>query len=623
MTTVGSMTRPLIPVDVLWPSDSRGPAHVSPDGRWVAHVETRDGVANAVVASIDGGQARQVTHLRDGHGIEDIRWAADSRHLLVVRDDGGDEDYRLDSIDVEDGSSRALVASPGVRALILGTWAGRPHEVAVGINDRDARFHDVYLVDLASGDRRLVAENPGFTRWVLDVQLAPRAGVRGRDDGGAELQVRDGDGWTTVLSVAAGEAMPMLFDLYPVRFTSDGAGIHYVGNGGADTLGLLRLDLATREVSAVARRDRGDVMWVLFDPSDHRPLVATVVTDRAELLACDPDLREAVELLTTTLDGDLDVVSIDVSGRWWTVAETRDIGSKHHHLFDRATGEVRLLYAESDALESTPLAPMTSASFTARDGLEIPVYLTFPLGESRASLPTVVMVHGGPANRYFWGYHPQVQFFADRGYLVVQVNYRGSLGYGRAFMAAGDGEWARAMHDDVVDAVNWVVAQGWADRERIGMWGTSYGGYETLITATHEPDLLRCAVPVVAPTNLVTLIQDMPDYWQAERAYFARVLGDLSDTANLWERSPLRLADRVRTPLLLMYGDNDPRVRPDQATELAAALDQTGADYELHIFAGEGHSLGTHMTRDNRAVYASRLERFLSEHLGGRSEVTT
>jgi dipeptidyl aminopeptidase/acylaminoacyl peptidase len=618
----------LIPYDVLWSTSTRGEAHVSPDGRWIAYLASEGGVANAVVRDLADDTERQLTQHSSGHGVEQLRWAADSRHLLLTRDEGGDENYRLEAVDVETGGVRVLVDDPSVRALILGVDVRRPDLVAVGLNLDDARFHDVYLIDVATGERTKTAANPGFTRWAVDQQLEPRAGVRGLDDGGAELVLRDDDSghesWRTIVTVGPDDAMQLLFDLYPIRFDATGTQLWFVGPEDGDTLALVRVDLTTLERTVVARRDGGDVMWVTFDPASGVPLVAVAVHDRGELIACSDDTRADVEHLTATLAGDLQVPSVSTDGRFWTVTETVDTGSARHHLYDREDRTTRLLYVGSEQLDAAALAPMEPVRFTARDGLEIPLYLTFPVGSSRRDLPTVVMVHGGPANRYFWGYHPQVQFFADRGYLVVQVNFRGSLGYGRAFMAAGDGEWARAMHHDVVDTIRWVVDQGYADRERVAMWGTSYGGYETLITVTHDPDLVRCAIPVVAPTSLITLMDNIPDYWQAERTYFARVLGDLDDKDNLWDRSPLRLADQIKAPLLLMYGGKDPRVHVQEAEQLVEVLERNGLPHELHVFPDEGHNLAYTMTPEHRVVYAERLESFLAEHLGGlRSETVT
>jgi dipeptidyl aminopeptidase/acylaminoacyl peptidase len=589
---------------------------VSPDGRWIAHLASTGGTANAVVRDRADGTERQLTELTSGHGVEQLRWAADSQHLLLLRDDGGDENYRLEAVDVQSGAVRVLVDDPGARALLLGVDATQPTLVAVGLNLDDPRFHDVYLIDVATAERRKSAANEGFTRWVLDPRLEAIGGVRGLDDGGAELVLRDGAGWRSVLTVGPDDAMQLLFDLYPIVVDAAESQLWIVGPEDGDTLGLVRVDLATLDHEVVTQRDGGDVMWVTFDPSAAAPLVAVAVHDRAELIACDDAVRDDVAHLTASLGGDLQVPSVSQDGRYWTVAETLDIGSARHHLFDRKQRTIELLYVGSEELDATTLAPMEPVRFTARDGLEIPLYLTFPVGSARRDLPTVVMVHGGPANRFFWGYHPQVQFFANRGYLVVQVNFRGSLGYGRAFMAAGDGEWARAMHTDIIDTIGWVVDQGYADRERVAMWGTSYGGYETLITVTHDPDLVRCAIPVVAPTNLVTLIKNVPDYWQAERTYFARVLGDLDDTDTLWDRSPLRLADQIKAPLLLFYGDKDPRVHVDEAQQLVDVLERNGLPHELYVFPDEGHNLAYTMTPEHRAIYVDRLESFLREHLG-------
>lgn len=607
----------LIPQDLLFGGSETSAVTVSPDGTLLAYVAPVDQVANVFVRPLSGGEPRQLTH-DAGRGIRSYRWTQDGTHLAYEQDTGGDEDWQVHVVDVASGAARPLAAKPGVRARLLGTDPALPDVLCVTSNERDARFDDVLHLSVSTGESRVVATNEGFSRWALGAALEPLAAVRPRDEGGADVVVRDGDGWRTALALGAEDSFHATFDVFPMWVSADGGTVFLVSALDRDTAQLLALDVASGDVRAAAGSDRGEVTWqVLFDPQTRLPQLVGVAEQRARYVVVDPTLQADVDALQAVCDGDVAVLSRDASGEVWTVECTRDAGSKAFYLYRRTGRSAELLLTGSPELDAHELARMEPASFPARDGLEIPVYLHFPRGAERRDLPTVVLVHGGPANRWYWGFQPMAQLFADRGYLVVQVDYRGSLGYGKKHFRAGDRQWARAMHHDIVDAIEWVTAQGWADRSRVGLWGTSYGGYEVLVAATHDPDLVACGVAVVAPTNLVTLMGSIPPYWRAEREYFLQALGD--DEAEWWDRSPLRLAGSVKMPLLLFYGEKDPRVKVAEAEQLAKAFDEAGVSYDMHVVPDEGHALGAAMAPEKRRDYVQRIEDFFATHLGGHT----
>jgi dipeptidyl aminopeptidase/acylaminoacyl peptidase len=317
-------------------------------------------------------------------------------------------------------------------------------------------------------------------------------------------------------------------------------------------------------------------------------------------------------------DGELGVSRSERADNRWLVSLSPSDGPTRYYVHDRATGESTYLFAEVDGLEKYELAPMEPFAFPARDGLPVHGYLTFPPGVARENLPAVLNVHGGPWWRDRWGFVPDAQWLANRGYVSVQVNFRGSTGYGKAFLNAGDKEWGRAMHDDLVDAVEYVVTQGWVDSERVGIMGGSYGGYAALAGAAFTPDVFRCAVDIVGPSNLLTLLGSIPDYWEPTRAMLYQRVGNLdSEREMLWDRSPLAHADDIRIPVLVAQGANDPRVKEAEAEQIVAALADKGVPHDYLLFDDEGHGLAK---PENREVLYARAEEFLATHLGGRTE---
>jgi dipeptidyl aminopeptidase/acylaminoacyl peptidase len=332
----------------------------------------------------------------------------------------------------------------------------------------------------------------------------------------------------------------------------------------------------------------------------------------------DPALAPDVEAISALNSGDAVFISRDHADRTWTVGFTADDGPVSYYAFDRDSRTGRFLFTQHDDLAGYRLSPMEPFSFAARDGLEINGYLTFPPDAPRTGLPAVLFVHGGPWARDTWGYDSTAQWLANRGYLCVQVNYRGSTGYGKAFLNAGDREWGRKMHDDLIDAVEHVVSQGYAERSRVGIYGGSYGGYAALAGATFTPDVFRCAVDIVGPSNLQTLLETIPPYWKPLVSQFHRRVGHPDhDGALLWERSPLSRAGDIRIPLLIAQGANDPRVKMSESDQIVAALSQRGIPHTYLVYPDEGHGF---KKPENAMAFQAEAERFLAEHLGGRCE---
>jgi len=611
----------LIPRSVLFGNPERTSPQISPDGNSLAWIAPRDGVLNLWIAPIGGesgvdwAAARPLTEDAD-RGIRMFAWAHDGRHLLYVQDVGGDENWRLYDVDPESGARRDLTPFEGIHATIIGTSKRRPDEVLVGINADNPQLHDVYRLHLGSGELVKEIENPGYAGWLADEDLVVRCAIAPLPDGSFDVLVRDsGEGeFRHLLSVPAEDATST--DV--VSFSGDGRSVLMISAAGSDTGRLTRVDLATGESTVLAEDPEADVSGVLLHPDTRDPLIVMVLRDRMTYTVLDPSVADDLKAVRALHPGDPTFSDRDEADTTWLIAFTVDAGSVTYFMYDRVTKTGRLLFSARPALDGYELAPMEPFSFTARDGLLIHGYVTFPPGLGRTGLPAVVDVHGGPQVRDTWGYNPEAQWFANRGYLCIQVNYRGSTGYGKAFVAAGDREWGGKMHDDLVDAVGYAVDQGWADKSKVAIYGGSYGGYAALVGAAFTPDVFCCAVDIVGPSNLKTLLETIPPYWAPMIAQLYRRVGNPETDADfLWSRSPLSRAHDIRIPLLIAQGANDPRVKQAESEQIVAALTEAGIDHEYMLFPDEGHGFAK---PENRIKFYTVAERFLAKYLGGRYE---
>jgi dipeptidyl aminopeptidase/acylaminoacyl peptidase len=615
----------LIPRQVLFGNPERVSPALSPDGTMLAWLAPRDGVLNVWVApandgsrdgdGIDWAAARVVTDDTD-RGIRQFAWAHDGRHLLYLQDTGGDENWRLHDVDLQTMQRRDLTPFEGVHTQIIAMEKKFPTDVLVGLNLDNPQLHDVYRLDLVTGELLKEVENPGFAGWLADTQLVVRGAIAPKPDGGMTVLVRDDPAadWRPLLEVPPDDALTT--DLF--SFSADGLSVLAASSVDTDTARLVRIDLATGATEVLAEDPEADVDGARLHPDTKEPQIVTFRKDRTEYLVLDPDVADDLTAIRALHHGDPGLLNRDHADSTWLLGFTNDSGPVPFYSFDRAAKQGRFLFEHQPALSQYQLASMEPFSFTARDGLTIHGYVTFPPEAGRSALPAVLNVHGGPWARDYWGFNPEAQWLANRGYLCVQVNYRGSTGYGKGFVNAGDREWAGKMHDDLLDAVAHITGQGWADPGRVAIYGGSYGGYAALVGATFTPDVFRCAVDIVGPSNLKTLIETVPPYWAPMIAQFHRRLGDPEKDADfLWSRSPLSRASAIRIPLLIAQGANDPRVKQAESEQIVAALTAAGIDHEYMLFPDEGHGFAK---PENRLKFYAAAERFLAKHLGGRSE---
>ncbi len=594
-----------IPRELLFGNPEKASPKISPDGRRWAYLAPDEGVLNVWVGP-EGGAARPLTQDR-GRGVRNFLWAEDQRSILYVQDKDGDENWHLYQTDLESGLTRDLTPLPGVQAQIVATEPRHPGQILVALNDRDPRAHDVYRVDLADGARVLEARNPGdVIGWLSDKDLRVRAAKAMRPDGGTILRLREGEAWRDFLSCGPDD------QLGAHGFSPDGKNIYIESSVGRDTTALLEAPLDGGPAKTLAEDPESDLAGVLIHPRDYRVEAALFEADRQRWQVLDPALAADFAAFAT-LDGDVSIVSRDDADAVWYLLVNRPDRSPAFWRWDRRARKARFLFATRPKLDCWDLAPMEPAAFAARDGLKIRAYLTRPSGQSGKKPPLVVLVHGGPWVRDRWGFHPEAQWLASLGFSCLQVNYRGSAGFGKNFLHAGDREWGAKMQDDLTDAVRWAVASGAADPARVAIYGGSYGGYAALAGAAFTPGVYRCAVDVVGPSNLITLIRSIPPYWEPMKRIFDLRVGAVDTEEDfLKSRSPFFHAERIDIPLLIAQGANDPRVKQAESEQIVAALREKGRPVEYLLFADEGHGFAK---PENRLKFYAAAEAFLARHL--------
>jgi dipeptidyl aminopeptidase/acylaminoacyl peptidase len=601
-----------IPLDILLGNPVKAAPQLSPDGRRMSYVAPVDGVLNVWVGNVGADDATPVTHDTD-RGVQGYAWCHDNKHILYVQDQGGNENWRIYTVDLDTGEVVDRTPFEDVQAQIVALRKNFPHELLIGLNKDNPQLHDVYHLDLRTGDLKKVAENPGFMGWEIDDELKVRAAAAPQPDGGVVYVVRDSEEgeWRPLIVLPAEDALIGGI----VGFAKDGKSVYATTSLGANATRLQKIDIATGDVLEVLAEDPTyDVVGATIDPDTREPQLAVLLKEKVDYVILDESIRPDIEALEKIRPGaEFSVMGRDHSNRTWLVAFDEDTRPTSYFAFDRDTKQATFLFDSRPELNNYALAPMEPFSFKARDGLEVHGYITFPVDVPRENLPTVLNVHGGPWHRDFWGFNPEAQWLANRGYVCVQVNFRASIGYGKDFLNAGNREWGAKMQNDITDARAWVIEQGFADPNRTCIYGGSYGGYAALAGATFTPDLYRCALSMCGISNLKTWIQSFPPYWVPMLSMIKQRVGDLETEEDfLWSRSPLSKVDEIRIPMLIAQGANDPRVTQAEAEQIVEAMKAKGIDHEYLLFSDEGHGF---VKPENRLKFYEVAEAFLAAHL--------
>lgn len=612
-TSVYGVTEPsLIPREALFGNPERISPQLAPDGTRLAWIAPYEGVLNVWTAALGADDPRPVTHDAN-RGIRTCFWTPDGSRIGYLQDRAGDENWRLYDIDPRTGDTRDLTPFDNVQTQVIGVDLDVRDRILVGLNIDNPRLHDVYELGIEDGTLTRVLRNPGLVAMVADRDLEVRAAVNARPDGGRTVVVRDQGGpdapWRPLLEVGHEDGLSTV----PLRFDASGGRLLLTTSAAANTTRLVWMDLADGAMEVVAEHPRYDVTSMIGERASRKPTMIAFAGERAQWRALDPAAQPELDALRRLDDGDLRLVSRDREDTLWLTAYDHSGGPTRFYTYHRPTKTGTYLFSDRPALEGAGLTPIEPFEFTARDGLTIHGYLTFPTRRPRRDLPTVIKVHGGPWTRDSWRLDSEAQWLADRGYLCVQVNFRGSTGYGKDFVNAGDREWGGRMHDDLIDALDWTIARGYTDPALVGIYGGSYGGYAALVGAAFTPDRFRCAVDVVGPSSLATLIEGIPAYWAPTIAQMhTRVGNPETDADFLWSRSPLSRVDDIRIPLLIVHGANDPRVKQSESERIVAALRAKGIPHEYIVFPDEGHGMAR---PENRLRFYEAAERFLATHL--------
>ncbi len=606
---------PLIPRELLFGNPVKASPKISPDGKKLAYLAPEKDILNVWVRSVDRSDDQVLTADKK-RGIRQFFWQQDSRHILYLQDQDGDENWHLYQTNLDTKNTRDLTPFQGVMARMVFADPDFPDEILVGLNFEDRKLHDIYRINLKNGAVELDTKNPGDVEgWSVDNRLQVRGASAKTSDGGTELRIRDDarSPWRIFQRWDPQESFGGI-----VAFTPNGRGAWVSSSVGANAVRLLEYDLTTDQSKVLAEDATYDVDHVMIHPTKRTLEAVSFNRARCEWMPLDPSLKPDFEALGKLRDGDFHIVSRDLADKTWIVSYDVDNRPVYYYAYTRGTRKAALLFSNQPELEKYALSKMLPISFKARDGLTIHGYLTLPVGSKRQGLPMVLNVHGGPWDRDIWKMNPGVQWLANRGYAVLQVNFRGSTGYGKKFLNAGDREWAGKMHDDLVDAKRWAVQQGYADPKKVCIYGGSYGGYATLVGLTFTPEEFACGVDIVGPSSIATLIKSIPPYWAPIKSMFDKRIGKLeTEEEFLNSRSPLFKVDQIKAPLLIAQGANDPRVKQSESDQIVAAMRQKNIPVEYLVFPDEGHGFAR---PENRLKFYAAAEAFLTRILGGRSQ---
>jgi dipeptidyl aminopeptidase/acylaminoacyl peptidase len=606
---------PLIPREILFGNPEKAGPQLSPDGKHIAYLAPDDkNVLQVWVRTLGKDDDQKITD-DPKRGIRQYQWAFDNEHLLYMQDSDGDENFHVYAIALKDKKARDLTPHKGVRAQGLDLDHNFPNELLIGLNLKDKKKFDMYRIDIKTGESKLDTENPGnILGFVADAKFKVRAGTASTEDGGRDLVVREtpDKDWKKLRHWTFEE------EGQAYGFAADNQTLYVVGNHDANALRLLAVNVADGKEKVIAEDEQYDIGGMMAHPTNRTIQAVSFNRDKVEWQVLDKDIADDMKELAKAHEGDINVVSRDLADRTWLVAYSRDTGPTTYYVYDRMGKKTQKLFSVQPKLENLTLAPMKPISFKAKDGLTIHGYLSTPPGIEPKNLPTVLLVHGGPWARDSWGYSSMVQWLANRGYAVLQVNYRGSTGYGKKFTNAGNKEWAGKMHQDLIDAVAWAVKEGVTDPKKVAIMGGSYGGYATLVGLTFTPDEFCCGVDIVGPSNIASLLKTIPPYWAPMKAMMAKRVGDLDkDEDFLKSRSPLFKADQIKVPLLIGQGKNDPRVKQAESDQIVEAMRKNKKEVEYIVYADEGHGFAR---PENRMHFFAKSEEFLAKHLGGRCE---
>jgi dipeptidyl aminopeptidase/acylaminoacyl peptidase len=616
---------PLIPRTALFGNPEKSSPRLSSDGKRLAYLAPVDGVMNVWVGPTDDPAAAKPVSQDKKRGIRAYFWAYTNNHVLYIQDQDGDENWHVYAVNLADNTTKDLTPLANVAAQIEEVSDRVPDEILIGLNDRNEQLHDIYRVNITTGERKLVEENKqGFSGYLTDDDLKVRFAMQYLPDGSSVvLQPNGGGGWDDFLKIPMADTLTTS----PAGFDKSGNVLYFIDSRDRNTGALTAIDLKSGKQNVLAENSKADVGGVIAHPTEKTIQAVAFNYARKEWQILDPTIKPDLVYLATVSRGDVEVTSRTLDDKLWTVAYLCDDGPVRYYLYDHEQKKARFLFANRKDLDGLPLVKMHDVVVKARDGLELVCYLSLPMGTDKdgdgrpsVPLPMVLDVHGGPWGRDDWGYDAGHQLWANRGYAVLSVNFRGSTGFGKDFVNAGNKEWSGKMHTDLLDAVEWATNGKIADPKRIAITGGSYGGYATLVGMTMTPDVFACGIDIVGPSSIITLLQSIPPYWQPQVQMFKDRVGDFTTDEGremLTKQSPLSHVANIKRPLLIGQGAKDPRVKQAEADQIVKAMEENKIPVTYVLYPDEGHGFAR---PENRLSFYAVSEAFLAEHLGGRYE---
>ena len=606
------LTTQLIPREILFGNPEKTSPQISPDGTQIGYLAPVNGVLNVWVRTLGKSDDRAVTS-DTKRGIRNFEWQYDNQHILYTQDVGGDENWRLYQTDIASKQTKDLTPWDKVRVDLVGYEWRNPDTVLIQANKRDPKVFDVYRVDLKTGKTDLDTQNPGdVAGWQADNALQVRAAQVDQPDGGSIIRVRNDvkSPWRDLIKWGPDETFGGV-----AGFSPDNQKLRVMTSLDVNAARILEIDIASGKRKVIAEDPQFDVAGIITQPKTNQLQVVTFVKQRTAYDFLDPEIKADYEALQKVRNADIADISRSLDDKKWIVTYVSDDAPVVYYLYDHPSKKATYLFTSRPALDKYKLAAMNPIEYTARDGMKIYGYLTYPAGMNAKNLPMVLYVHGGPWARDQWGFNRYAQWLSNRGYAVLQINFRGSTGYGKQYVNAGDRQWAGAMHTDLIDGKDWAVKQGVADANKVCIMGGSYGGYATLAGVTFSPDAFTCGVDIVGPSNLNTLLKTIPPYWSTMLSTFHKRMGDSEAVLN--PQSPLFKANQIKVPLLIGQGANDPRVNKAESDQIVQAMRKNDKDVVYYVFPDEGHGFAR---PTNNMAFQAAAENFLAKYLGGRAE---
>lgn len=615
----------LISRDILFGNPDRVATRISKDGKFISYIAPKDGVLNIWVASIDKIAEAKVITNETQTGIRSYFWANDNTHIIYAQDKKGDENWRLYSVNVTTNEQKDLTPSDGVRASVLKLSDKYSNEILILINDRVAEYFDIYKVNIDTGKRELVYKNIGqYASFLADDDFKIRVGYKMLPSGEGEVCLFE-DGDLEKAELFQKISTEDMLTTGPLHISADGIKLFMTDSVGRNTSALIEIDLVTKIRKVIYESDKADIDDYIVDTKSK--MIQGVATNylRKEWTIIDSKIASDLDYLKTIEDGDIEILSRTHEDNKWVVVFSKSDSPLKYYLYDRIKHEAQFLFVSNTSHEGLLFSKMYPQNIKSRDGLDLVSYLTIPRwldngkGIPTKTVPLVLYVHGGPNARDSWGFSSVAQWLANRGYAVLNINYRGSIGFGKSFTNAGDGEWARKMQDDLADGVQWAIDNKITQKDKIVIMGGSYGGYAALVGMTMTPDMYVAGIDIVGPSNLETLLKSIPPYWKPQMAHLIKIVGASPDTEEgrdfLKERSPLSFAKNIKKPLLIVQGANDPRVKQAESDQIVEAMKELAIPVVYLLYPDEGHGLAR---PENRLSMYANAEVFLANFAGGR-----